>query len=167
VYKRQDNRFLEKIAVNVHEWRHARLWSFSKVDLTKITRTEAGSPSLELSYNDLAETWKATREGKDATADLDPILASYVLTSLENLQVASWLSPTDADAINALASPALSFTITENTVDDLGDTNGAKSVTLTLAHGRNIVFGKISSDPSPFTLTPENYLKLAIPLLDQ
>jgi hypothetical protein len=163
---RIENRFLEKIAVNAHEWRHARLWSFSKVDLTRITRTEGNAPSLELAYNDLAETWKATREGKDITADLDPILASYVLTSLENLQVASWLSPTDADATKALASPALSFTITENTVDDLGDVNGSKSVTLTLAHGRNIVFGKISSDPSPFTLTPENYLKLAIPLLD-
>lgn len=164
---RIDNRFLEKIAVNAHEWRHARLWSFSKVDLTRITRTEAGSPSLELAYNDLAETWKATREGKDLTADLDPILASYVLTSLENLQVVSWLSPMDEDAIKALSSPALSFTITENTVDDFGDNNGSKSVTLTLAHGRNIVFGKISSDPAPFTLTPENYLKLAVPLLDQ
>jgi len=122
---------------------------------------------LELAYNDLAETWKASREGKDITADLDPILASYVLTSLENLQVASWLSPTDEDAIKALSNPALSFTITENTVDDLGDVNGRKSVTLSLAHDRNIVFGKISSDPAPFALTPENYLKLAVPLLDQ
>ncbi len=165
---RLENRFLEKIAVNPNDWRHALLWSLSKVDLTHLTRTETGSPPLELSYNDLAEQWKATRSGEDVTSNLDPSRATFVLRALAALQVSRWLSPTDEDALAALANPTLIFELTENTVDDFGDNNGTKTQTLTLAPDpeTNNVFGKISTDPSPFTLAPESYLKLAIPLLD-
>jgi hypothetical protein len=166
---RLENRFLEKIAVNPNDWRHARLWSLSKVDLTNLTCTETGSPPLELTYNDLAEQWKANRSGEDVTSSLDPARATFVLRALAALQVSRWLSPTDEDAIAAIADPTLTFELTENTVDDFGDKDGTKSRTLTLAPDpkTNTVFGKISTDPSPFTLAPESYLKIAIPLLDE
>ena len=166
---RLENRFLEKIAVSPNDWRHARLWSLSKVDLTNLTRTVTGSPPLELTYNDLAEQWKANRSGEDVTSSLDPAPATFVLRALAALQVSRWLSPTDEDALAALADPTLTFELTENTVDDFGDKDGTKSRTLTLAPDpkTNTVFGKISSEPSPFTLAPESYLKLTIPLLDE
>jgi hypothetical protein len=166
---RIDRSFLDKIAVNAHDWRHARLWSFYKVDLTSLVRTQGGSPPLELSYNDLAESWKAARSGKDVTADLDPARANYILTTLENLTVARWLPPADEAAAQALSKPALTFTVTENTVDDFGDISGAKARTLTLAPdpATNLIYGKLSSDPSPFTLDAETFLKLSIPPLDE
>lgn len=166
---RLENRFLDSIAVRPHDWRHARLWSLSKVDLTNLTRTETGSPTLELTYGDLAEQWKARRSGEEVTSNLDPARASFLLKTLENLQVSRWLSPTDEAATAAFANPTLTFELKENTVDDFGDIDGTKSQTLTLATDpmTNSVFGKISTDPSPFTLAPESYLKLSIPLLDE
>ncbi|MFM2197320.1 MAG: hypothetical protein RLZZ505_752 [Verrucomicrobiota bacterium] len=166
---RIDKSFLEKIAVNAHDWRHARLWSFYKVDLTKLTLTQQGSPPLELSYDDRDESWKAAREGKDVTADLDPARANFILTTLENLSVARWLAPNDEAAAKALANPILTFTATENTVDDFGEINGSRTRTLTFATdpASKLIYGKLSTDPSPFTLDDETFLKLGIPPLDE
>jgi hypothetical protein len=166
---RIDKSFLEKIAVNAHDWRHARLWSFYKVDLTKLIRNQQGSPPLELSYDDRDESWKAASDGKDVTADLDPLRANFILTTLENLSVARWLAANDEAAAKALANPALTFTATENTVDDLGEISGSKTRTLTFATdpATKLIYGKLSSDPSPFTLDPETFLKLSIPPLDE
>lgn len=165
---RIENSFLEKVAVKPQDWRHSRLWSLSKFDLTSLVRTEEGSPPLALSYNDLQEKWEARRDGNDVTADLDPARANFVLAALENLQVTRWLAPADEVAAAALAKPALTFAITENTFDDFGDRVGEKQETLTLAAdpSSGLIYGKISSDPSPFILDPESFLKLSIPLLD-
>lgn len=166
---RIENSFLEKIAVKPQDWRHSRLWSLSKVDLTSLVLKEEGSPPLELSYNDLAETWKARCNGDDVTADLDPARANFVLAALENLDVIRWLAPADETAAAALAKPILTFTLTENTVDDFGDNVGEKQEILNLATepSSGVIYGKISSDPSPFILDPESFLKLSIPLLDE
>ena len=166
---RIDRSFLTKIAVNAHDWRHARLWSFYKVDLTKLIRTQGEDPPLELTYDDSDPSWKAARSGRDVTADLDPARANFILTTLENLSVARWLAPGDEAAAKALSKPALSFTATENTVDDFGDISGSKMRTITLAPdpSTNLIYGKLSSDPSPFTLDADTFLKLSIPPLDE
>lgn len=170
---RLENRFLDSIAIRPHDWRHARLWSLSRVDLTSLSRTEnipdeAPSP-LVLNYSDHSETWQASKDGENVTSNLDPPRASYLLGILENLQVARWLSPTDEAALSALEKPTLTFQITENTIDDFGDINGTSQKTLSLAVDpeTKTVYGKTSTDPSPFTLPAETFLKLSIPLLDQ
>lgn len=166
---RIENAFLEKVATRPHDWRHARLWSLSKVDLTTLVRTDAGSPPLKLRYQYLSETWKAFSEEKELTGSLDPARANFLLAALENLQVARWLSPTDEAAIAALAKPILTFEITETTVDDFGDPSGEKKRTLILVPDpkTNLIYGKLNTDPAYFTLTAETYLKLNIPLLDE
>lgn len=166
---RIDNSFLEKIAVRPGDWRHARLWSLSVVDVREITRTEPGTPPLRLTYDWNDEKWQAFRDGKDATASLDPARANYVLSALENLQVSRWLSPADEQAAAALANPSLTLSITEATLDDNGEETGKRTRTLELAVDRasNTVFGKITFEPSPFTLPPEAFLNLSIPLLDE
>ena len=166
---RIDNSFLEKIAVNAHDWRQARLWSFHKVDLIKLIRTEEGSVPLELSYDDRDESWNAARAGNNVTADLDLARANFILATLENLSVARWLAPNDEVAAKALAKPNLTFTAIENTIDDFGDISGTKTRTLTFATdpATNLIYGKISSDSLPFTLDPETFLKLSIPPLEE
>ena len=165
---RLDNSFLNKIAVRPNDWRHSRLWSVSRVDLSTLVRTVAGEPALNLRYDFFAETWNASLDGKDVTANLDPARADFLLGILENLQVTRWLSPGDEAAAKALENPALSFALTEKIIDEFGDKKGERTQTLTLALDptSNTVFGKISSDTSPFTITPETFLKLSIPLLD-
>lgn len=164
------NSFLEKIAVNPHDWRHARLWSLSVVDLTSISRTQAGSPPLDLSYDWQNEKWQAARKGADLTAELDPARANFLVKTLENLQVSRWLAPGDEAAATALKTPALSFRISENIINEFGeDTDEKRHRTLTLAAdpAAKLIYGSLDSDPSPFTLTPETFLKLNIPLLDE
>ena len=168
VVMRLDNSFLSKIAVNAHDWRHARVWSFYKVDLIKLSLMRGDELPLELFYEDGDAAWKATRAGKDVTADLDPARANFILTMLENLTVARWLAPGDEAAAIALAKPALTFTTTENTVDEFGDFSGTNIRTLTFAPdpATNLIYGKLSSDPSPFTIDANTFLKLNIPPLD-
>lgn len=166
---RLDNSFLEKIAVRPNDWRHARLWSISRVDLTTLVRTSAGQPALELRYDFLGETWKAFLDGRETTANLNPARANFVLTTLENPQVTRWLSPTDEAAAKALETPALTFALTERALDEFGEENGERTQVLTLALDTvsKTVFGKISSDSSPFILRPEIFLNLSIPLLEE
>jgi hypothetical protein len=166
---RLDNSFLRKIAVRPADWRHARLWSLSRVDLTTLERTAAGQPMLRLTYDFLGETWKAFSNGTDSTDDLDPARADFLLSTLENLKAARWLSPADEEAAAALTNPSLIFSITETTLDEFGEDSGQLTRTLTLAldTSSKTIYGKISFDPSPFTIAPEDFLKLSIPLLDQ
>ena len=165
---RLENQFLDEIAVRPHDWRHARLWSLSIVDVTGLNRTENGSPPLELEYKWSDEKWTATRAGEEVTSSLDPARATFLLKTLENLQVARWLSPSDENALAALEKPTLSFDITENTVDDFGDPDGTQEKALELAidTASKTVYGKLAGESSPFTLAPETFLKLSIPLLD-
>lgn len=161
--------FLEKIAINSQSWRHSRLWSLSRVDLTSLERREGEEPPIELSYSFLDETWEALQNEKDLTSQLDPTKAEFLLTSLENLQVSTWLSPADPLAKNALESPDLSFTITENTIDEFGEEDGQNIRILDIAtdtESRNI-YGRLSTEEAPFILAPEDLLKLLIPLLDE
>ncbi len=193
---RLDESFLTQIAVNPHEWRHARVWSLTRVDLTEIIRTDNISKPLTLSYDFHDDKWTAKQQGAaitidvtfvwkmrfmyrlkkqdtanntDVTSNLDQARANFVLDTLENLQATRWLSANDEDAIRALEKPALTFQITQNTVDDFGDITGSITKTLSLSADPTTrqIYGKISSDPSYFTLPPETFLKLQIPLLDE
>ncbi|MBC7979618.1 MAG: DUF4340 domain-containing protein [Armatimonadetes bacterium] len=166
---RLENRFLETIATRPHDWRNARLWALSRVDTTAIVRTETGSPPLELRYDFLGETWKAFQAGNEATANLDPARANFLLGILETLEVSRWLSTADETALAALEKPDLRFEVTEATVDDFGDPIGENKQTLILAPdpATRIIYGKRGNEPSPFILAPETYLKLSIPLLDE
>ena len=127
------------------------------------------SPPLKLSYGWGDEKWEATLAGEKITSSLDTDRAKFLLKTLENLKVSRWLSPGDEAATIALKTPFITFDITQRTVDDLGDEGADKHETLTLAHDPNtkFIYGKISSDPSPFAIAPEDFLKLSIPLLDQ
>ncbi|WP_411826237.1 DUF4340 domain-containing protein [Luteolibacter sp. AS25] len=166
---RLENRFLESVATRPHEWRHSRLWPLSVVDLTEIVRTETEAKPLTLKYDFIGDSWKAFDDDKEITANLDPIRANFLLSTLENLEVDRWLAVSDLAALKALENPSLSFEVTQNEIDDFGDTIGQKTETLTLAFDTTTktVFGKRSSEESLFTLSAETYLKLSIPLLDQ
>lgn len=166
---RLDEDFLSKIAINPHEWRHARLWSFSTVDLKEIVRHEAGVDSLKLEYSFNDEASKAFRGDKEVTANLDQARANYLIGVLENLQVTRWLSPKDETAALILEKPTLSFDITQGMVDEFGSIPGEIKQTLTLAvdpESRQ-VYGKVSTEDSYFILASETFLKLQIPLLDE
>lgn len=164
-----DPGFLEKIAVRQHEWQHARLGSFNRVDLKSLKRQRAGEELLELGYDVIGDTWKAEQNGVDVMAELDPLKANFLMGVIESLQVIDWLSEDDQDAVEALGKPFLIFEIVQHTVDEFGDTTGETRETLNFGiHPRNGgAYGRKSSDGSHFTLPEEALLKLNVPLLDE
>jgi hypothetical protein len=161
--------FLEKIAVRQHEWRHARLGSFNRVDITSLKRQQNAQEPLELSYNFHQEKWGASRGGGDVTANLDPLKANFLLGVIENLEVTSWLSEDDKEAASSLETPLLTFEITQNLVDEFGDTTGKETEVISIGVNREtgLIYGKKASESLYFTLADEVVLKLSIPLLDE
>ncbi len=164
-----DIEFLDKIAVRQHEWRHARLGSFNRVDITSFKRQQIGMESIELRYDFVADKWEASNGGKDATANLDPLKANFLIGVIENLEVTSWLSDDDEDAATALESPFLTFEITQKLVDEFGGETGVKTEVISIGVNKATgkIYGKKSSEGLYFTLPEETVLKLSIPLLDQ
>lgn len=166
---RLDERILEEIATNPHDWRHSLLWSVSSVDLKSITRIEGNSPPLELKYHWNDDEWTARLAENDITESLDPARAKYLLSALENLQVSRWLSPTHEAALAALAEPFLLFRVDIQIVDEFGEDK--ETVTRALALGidpkTQLVYGKHSGDNLLFTLSPETFQKLSIPVLER
>lgn len=161
--------FLDKIAVRQHEWRHARLGSFNRVDIVSLKRHQNGLEPLELGYDNVLDKWSASSGGNDATANLDQLKANFLMGVIENLEVASWLSETDEAAIAALKAPLLTFEITQTLVDDFGDETGRETeiISIGLDQATGKIYGKKASEHLYFTLPDETFLKLSIPLLDE
>jgi hypothetical protein len=164
-----DIEFLEKIAVRQHEWRHARLGSFNRVDLKYLKRSDNESEPLELIYDVRDDTWKAKRGGNDVSANLDPLKSNFLMGVVEGLEVTNWLSEEDEEAKSALQNPLMTFEIKQRLVDEFGDETG--EVTETIVFGSNKatgkIFGKKSSENLYFSISDETILKLSIPLLDE
>ncbi len=164
-----DVEFLEKIAVRQHEWRHARLGSFNRVDLMSLKRQDIQAESLELSYDFIGDTWKAKRGEKDVSANLDPLKANFLMGVIESLEVKEWLSEDDEEAIKTLENPFLKFEIQQRLVDDFGDKTGEVTEVISIGVSKTSgkIFGKKSSENLYFSLSEETVLKLSIPLLDE
>lgn len=164
-----DIEFLEKIAVRQHEWRHARLGSFNRVDITSLKRQQNELEPLELGYDVQRDKWVASQRGEDVTAKLDPLKAIFLMGVIEKLEVTSWLSDIDEEALAALESPLLKFEITQNLVNEFGDVTGKEIEVISIGSNKSTgkVYGKKASEASYFILTNETLLKLSIPLLDE
>jgi hypothetical protein len=166
-----DPTLIQAIAVRPYEWRPSLLWSVNRVNLSSIIRKMGSDDELILrEYDFVNETWKAERNGKPATASLDPARANFMLSNLEGLKVSRWLATNDAGALAALASPSLTFTVFEKTIDDAGNENGVSIRTLTLApaaEGANpgFYYGRLDSEAHPFLLDAATYQKLAVDLV--
>lgn len=160
---------IQEIAVRPYEWRHSRLWSVNRVNLTSIVRQTAGEPPLTLRYNFIDESWKAERDGKDVSATLDPARANFMLTHLEGLKVSRWLATDDKGALTALVTPSLTFTVFEKTEDEDGNETGISIRTVSFAPaapGANpgFYYGRLNSGQHPFLLDAMTYQKLAVDL---
>ena len=157
---RVDDAIIRSIAVRSYEWRHARLWSLDKVNLLAIQRSVPGSSTLVLKYRFIDEAWSGETDGRDVSAELDPVKANYFLTVLEDLKVSRWLAPDDEAAIGALRTPSLVIDVVEKKFDELGEFAGTGSRKLTLAPGDSgprpaSYFGRMGENF--FTIDAETY----------
>ncbi len=163
---RVDPSLVAAIAVHPYEWRQARLWSVDRVNLIAIERKSATAAPLILKYKFIDESWLAEVNGQDRSAALNPARANFMLSVLEGLKVARWLASDDDAAASALASPALTLTVVEKTVNDEGDFTGLTHRQITFAPaspGANpqFYFGDLTGENHPFLLDRETYLKIS------
>lgn len=166
---RLEDDFLNAIAVRAYEWRHARVWSVSKVDLIRVIRFRAGAPAEELDYNWNDEAWTAKRGGEDATPELIQTRANFLLNRLEGIECERWLAADDTAALSALAQPALRISVIENKVDDMGDEIGkmTRQIGFSPVPDRpGYYYGIRLDDPHPFLITEDTVRSLAVPVFD-
>lgn len=166
---RVDPALVAAIAVRPYEWRHSRLWSVDRVNLIAIERKSAAAAPLTLKYKFIDESWQAAVNGQDRSAGLDPARANFMLSVLEGLKVSRWLAPADEAAAAALATPTLTLTVIEKTVNDDGDFTGLLTRKLTFAPGPGPAFyyGRLNTESHPFLLNRETYQKLADELFEK
>jgi len=169
---RVDASLIHSIAVMPYEWKHSRVWSLNRWELSRIELTHSGQEPLILSYNDAFEEWKAEQGGKDLTAHLVSSRANYMLSQLEGIRASRWLSQGDPKALEALASPSLSITARE-TIRDVDDNiTGTRIRSLILAPTTDpdllgFHYGLLSTGSHPFLIPSELYQKLASDLFDK
>lgn len=169
---RIDRAFLTHVSIHAWQWRHARLWSLSKVDLEKIERTTASQPPLVLGYDFITENWTAEQNGNNLADEINPAKANYLLGALETLEVTRWLAADDADALAALAQPALTLAVEERKVDETGDATGhiRRVLHLAPAPGSNPApfhYGRMDGERHPFMIDTATFDKLAVDLMSE
>lgn len=168
---RVDRSLLARIAIRPHEWKHSRLWSLNRVNLTDLVFKRPGMPPLMLKYDFLEESWKALRSDQDLSSTLIPSRADFMLDALEGLKVTRWLAPSDADALTALSNPELSITAMEKELNFDGDKSKIQIRTLILApvpsgpHVGNY-YGILHGGEHPFLISISTYRKLTTNLFE-
>lgn len=164
---RVDEALIRSIATQPFEWRHARIWNLSRVDLLSIEYTRINQATLILQYDWADEIWTVTRDGQDISGEIEPSRANFLLTTLENLSASRWLSATDETAAAALAVPSLNLVLSQKTADDFGDLTGITRRQLRIAPApgdRNAFYGHLSGESHFFTIDRETAVKLAVDL---
>jgi len=164
-----DDQFISEISTHLWEWRPPEIWSIPQVDLTGIERTVEGQPPLFLEYRFLEQSWKAKVNGIDRSAELATERANQLLKLLIELQSDGWLSPDNVEANRALARPVMRFSLAVKTVDAKGEFSGVTPRTLLLAPASDapdnrIFYGRVDSDPHPFSLGVDTVRRLAVDL---
>ena len=166
---RLDLAFLDAVPLRTFEWRQARVWSISKVDLTRLVRIRSGMPPELLEYDWLDESWTAQRGGEDATPELVQSRANFLLDRLEGLENDRWLAADNVAALTALADPLLRISVFENEIDDLGDVIGEtrRDIGFALAPDHpGFFYGIRLGDPHPFLIAHDVVSSLAISVFD-
>jgi len=115
---------IAKMELQPFRWRTSRLWNISRFDIKGLTIKRQDAPTLELEYNFYTQIWRATSEGRDVTALLNPHKAEKLLKKLSDIQVHHWLGPVSESAAFRLQSPTLEISVLIEEIDDDGECLG-------------------------------------------
>ena len=166
-----DGGLIRAIAVQPYEWKHARVWSLNRVNLSQLVIKKAEEEPLMLDYDFFAESWKARRNGKEISSQLVEARANFLLSQLEGIESSQWLAKDDTDALAALGKPSLAIGVKELIKDDDDNVVSNQIRTMVFApatqpqhYGHH--YGMILGENHPFLITGEQHQKLTADLLD-
>ena len=164
-----DDAFIHEIATKVWQWRLTDVFNIASIDLAIIEREMEGRPKLKLEYRWNEESWTAHEGDTDRSAELITERANRLLDPLLKLRCDTWLAPDDANARNALAKPAMRFTLGIKLRDANNEEAGIQRRELILAPASDspqnrLFFGRVSGEALPFTVNADTVARLAVDL---
>lgn len=107
---RIDASLLPSLPTDGIKWKGLGALRFTTFALRRITMSPGAYVPTVLDYNPITAEWKATRGGRDATAELDRVKADQLAASLARFTVQDWAADR-SDALQALKTPFLTIQI--------------------------------------------------------
>lgn len=160
---RVDPGMLALIPTSIWEWKDTLVWAVSQPDVMAVARQVDGQPKEELVYNAAADSWTASVEGKDVSAELNTGRANMLLKRLLDLHAVTWLPEGNEAAAKGLAKPSLQFELLVKTYDAEGTFTGLARRQLVVCE-KPALFGRTNVAPNPFLLAREKYDQLSVDL---
>ncbi|YCM44666.1 DUF4340 domain-containing protein [Verrucomicrobiaceae bacterium 227] len=163
---------IAKMELQPFRWRTSRLWNISRFDIKGLTINRQDAPPLELEYNFYTQIWRATTEGRDVTALLNPHKAEKLLKKLSDIKVHHWLGPDSESAAHRLQTPTLEISVLIEEIDDDGERTGLVPHVLKLSQivpnvPNQLYYGSTSLDPNYFLVDVATVKRLAVKLLEE
>jgi len=165
------NDSIAKMELQPFRWRTSRLWNINRFDIKGLIIKRQDAPTLELEYNFYTQIWRATSEGKDVTALLNPHKAEKLLKKLSDIQVHHWLGLVSDSAAHRLQSPTLEISVLIEEIDEDGERLGLVPHVLKLSQivpdvPNQLYYGSTSLDPNYFLVDVATVGRLAVKLLE-
>lgn len=152
-----DPSFLELIKTHPLKWKSLQVLNINPMHLVSITREMPEKELLKLTYIYQEDRWEASRNGNDVTQSVDIASARRLRDRLGALTASTWYLSI-ANAIEALQSPSVQFTIVTRELDRA--VNQSKEVTYQMKLAPlsdDLYFGQIAGSPDVFILDRATY----------
>lgn len=164
--------FLDQMPIRHKQWKDTRLLAIATMDFTGLERKLMQQPPLNLRYNDKNETWQASRNGEDASGQLNTARAKKLLEALGDLRVTAWLDADNQEAMDALVTPALTLAITSHRLNEFGEQDGLinhllEITPVTPGAGSQYYYGRLSGQQDLFLIDRNTALRLALDLFTE
>lgn len=152
---RIDASLLPSLPTDGIKWKGLGALRFTTFALRRITISYGAIAPTILDYNPVTAQWRASRGGRDVTADLDRVKADQLAGNLARFTVQDW-SADRTDAIEALKTPFLTVQVV---LGEPGRTDGpVREVDIIFSPTQPnadtaFYFGQIKGDPDIFYIT--------------
>ncbi|WP_395744658.1 DUF4340 domain-containing protein [Prosthecobacter sp.] len=159
---RIDASLLPSLPTDGIKWKGLGALRFTTFALRRITLAHGAFTPVILDYNPVTAEWKATRGGRDVTAELDRVKADQLASNLARFTVQDWASDR-SDALQALKTPFFTIQIV---LGEPGRLDGpVHEIEILLSPTQPnaetaFYFGQIKDDPDVFYMTHNALLQI-------
>ncbi|WP_395738595.1 DUF4340 domain-containing protein [Prosthecobacter sp.] len=160
---RIDASLLPSLATEGIKWKGLGALRFTTFALRRITMSTGANAPIVLDYNPVTAEWKATRGGRDVTAELDRVKADQLAGNLARFTVQDWAADR-SDALQALKTPFLTIQIV---LGEPGRLDGpVREIEILFSPTQPnastaFYFGQIKDDPDIFYISNNALLQIA------
>ena len=160
---RIDASLLPSIPTDGIKWKGLGALRFTTFALRRISLAQGAYAPIVLDYNPITAEWKATRGGRDVSAEIDRVKADQLASNLARFTVQDWAVDRSA-AIQALKTPFLTIQIVLGEPGRLDGPVHEVEILFSPTQPNAVTafyFGQIKDDPDIFYVTNNALLQIA------